>query len=665
MQDKKVIRSNSTRQTMQEKLKLSLAKKPTAFSLARQGLTTEELNKIIANVPEKTKNAIKQIASQPIIRRTTRNKPVRPAISPPLTHHKTHNLLVQNPISLPNSITYPTPPWFQINEKADVSIIIPLFKSEKVIADLINSLNLEEDKLKVEIIFVDDACPHNSKEAVLEACSKIKKPFGKIIVNAENSGFGRACNIGSKYANGDYLIFLNADTTVTKNWIKPMYDLFKTEEKVGIVGNLHLKEGGIWHGTIDSAGSEWNWRTMSFEHIGRHIYKGEHISAPFKPEAAPNEIMQLAEREMVTGCCFMIPKKLFEYVGCFNHNYRIGYWEDTELCLTVRQHGYKILFQPNSVIWHKLSHSSSGGHSFYHSNVEYFMNRWVNSNRIDKMVGNKRPDNHKVDSILIKRTGANGDVLLASGVLPALKNKYPEAKISFLTACYSVLVGNPFLHKVFFDNNVNGFQVIYNLDYYYEYRPKMSILEGYADAVGVDINDCKIHIRCDPVKIDLKDYIVVHAGRTDMWVGRNWKTENWTEIARRLKAEGHKIVLVGNQKDFELPFNIDMRGKTTATQLATVIKNAKFFLGIDSFPMHVAQALEKDGIVFFGSVSPDRILIPNSKIRPIFAKNLPCIGCHHRQKVPCIGTHVCERGDIACEKEITVDMLWEEVKKML
>ena len=188
-----------------------------------------------------------------------------------------------------------------------------MYKSHKVIVKQIEGWDLFDDGLKKEIIYVDDACPNRSHLQVVEAWKKrqseINRPIGKILINENNVGYGYACNIGAKHANGKYLIFLNADTTVTCNWIKPIYDRFEQDETIGLIGNLQLKPDKIH---VDSAGSEWLWSKGTFEHIGRHSLYGKPLPEAMKWADMPPEYKKPAEREMVTGCCFAVPKKLWD-----------------------------------------------------------------------------------------------------------------------------------------------------------------------------------------------------------------------------------------------------------------------------------------------------------------------------------------------------------------
>ncbi len=309
-----------------------------------------------------------------------------------------------------------TPKWFTNNEDVDVSIIVPMYRSSKVIQKQIQDWDHLDDGLSKEIIYVDDHCPNRSHESVMETWENRRQhlkghPVGKIIVSHNNRGYGQACNLGAKYARGKYLIFLNADVCVTPNWVRPMCDVFESDPQVGIVGNLQIQQRMKEARLVDSAGSMWLWRGSgggSFAHLGRNVHEGEWIDTPMSVDELPEDISQLGEREMVTGCCFMIPRSLFYEVEGFNEAYLIGYWEDSDLNLIVREKGYKIIFQPESQIFHLGGHSRGSAHSHIKRNREYFKYRWVSNGIIDDMVAKKRPERPSKKTL---RTMVPGEVV--------------------------------------------------------------------------------------------------------------------------------------------------------------------------------------------------------------------------------------------------------------
>lgn len=571
-------------------------------------------------------------------------------------------------------IIYPIPGKININQTPDISIIIPMYKSKKVIEDQIRRWPVTDLGLTTEIIYVDDKCPENSSQAVMQKW-KIrddhKNFYVKLIINSKNKGFGGACNVGAFHAKGKYLIFLNADTVPEPNWLKPIFHAFEQDEKIGIVGNLQLKEGGDQHGTIDGAGSEWLWGESNFLHIGRHILDGETLdNGPLFPEQLPQHLNSLSEREMVTGCCLAIRKDLFKNIGGFNERYRIGYWEDSEINMTVKEKGYRVVFVPNSIIWHKLSHAKVGKHDFHDLNKQHFMSKWDASGRLDALVKDKRPlKRPKVKKILVKREAANGDVLVAAGIIPALKNQYPEAEIHFCTSCPQVLKNNPYIDKTIDQyetfSNLHRYQRIIELDNVYERRPYTPIAEAYADEAGIRVEEMSYYVTSTELQsYHLPDqYIVFHAGTTN-WVGRNWISERFEEIAERLLDNNQHIVCIGQGSDRLVPCTLDLRSRISLFEMNYVIKQSKLFVGIDSMPMHIAQIYGVPGVAFFGSINP-KLRIYNNQMEGIVAPNLNCLGCHHRQMPPCTSLKICETGTFNCEKEVTTDQMWSSIERKL
>lgn len=379
MGGKKIVRQDATRRSVQDKLNEALAKKPTTSFLNSRGFAPS------GKVPESKERLI-----QRKVRNAKNNKrtSARPTKSEP-TFERT-------PFKPPGHKIVPVPDWFDSKGEIDVSIIVPCFKSQDYIREQIASWNLTDDGLKKEIIYVDDNCPFNTHVAVLDAWGQRRKeltaPVGKIIQNVKNGGFGCACNVGASHATGKYLLFLNADTVAKTNWVRPMYDAF-ADPGIGLVGNLQLRNDG----TIDSCGSEWCWKSSSFMHAGRYVFNKKRLNKPYTLETAPPELLIPHDVEMVTGACILIPKNLFDKIGGFDTEYRIGYWEDSELSMRVHSHGYRIRAIPDSRIIHKVGHTNSGAHAFIDQNRRLFHKRWVETGVMEGYLNGTRPDRKKVD----------------------------------------------------------------------------------------------------------------------------------------------------------------------------------------------------------------------------------------------------------------------------
>ena len=268
--------------------------------------------------------------------------------------------------------------------------------------------------------------------------------------------------------------------------------------------------------------------------------------------------------------------------------------------------------------------------------------------------------------ILVRRGEACGDVLLASGIAPALKKKTPGSLIFFQTRYPSVLAGNRFIDYVITGDMYRiKFDEVIDLNLCYERRPTVHIMQCYADAAEVSLEDCCLDIGRSPVQdFSISNYVVMHAGYKTGWPGRVWELESWAKIATHLRAAGVSVVCIGTKSDYLVPCDWDSRGLLEPSSLASLIAGSRLFIGIDSMPFHVAQAVNTASVVYFGSILPELRII-NGNVSAVAAKGLTCLGCHHRGVAPRTETGFCETGTKACESGLHWSEVWEVVRNRL
>lgn len=554
----------------------------------------------------------------------------------------------------------PTPDWFTCTEKVDVSVVVPLYKN--CISNIVETWDFFNDNLKVEIIFIDDNCPNNSGNNVLSSWQKrfdeIIKPIGKILRSSHTQGWGACCNAGAEAASGKFVVFLTPEVKLFPRWLSGLLKFLRNND-VACVGGLFVNE---LNDEVIEAGREWDSNNEKFLEIGSVTYRGKKINSPFKMNNVPFDIFKSGERQCISSNLFAIKREDFLNWGGFSRNIFNQNWSDADFCLTVLEKNKKIIYQPASRIYGEKKQEKIGVKS--KNDEALFYNKWILSNRLNAILNTDSQKNNAT-SILIKRQAAHGDVLVAAAVAPALKKKYPDSEIIFATDCPEVLQGNPWINKVVTECSERQFNLFINLDMAYEYRPKINFLKSFAENAGVEEKDCKLFLKTDPLEIELPEkYVVIHSSNS-LWAGRNWTSIKFDQISNRLQREGIKIVCVGTQNDHKpLCCDVDLRDQTSVQQLATIIKNCSFFIGTDSFPMHVAQTFDIPGIVFFGSILPETRLISKNMI-PVFAEGLKCLGCHHRKTVPCVATTTCEMGVQECITGVSVDRMWKYIQAFL
>jgi GT2 family glycosyltransferase len=136
-----------------------------------------------------------------------------------------------------------------IMERPFVSIIIVNFNGKHFLKDCLSTV-LETNYPNFEVIFVDNASTDKSVDFVNSKFNK-NKSF-KLITNRENLGFGPANNAGFKIAKGDYIVFLNNDTSVEPEWLATLVDAMENDATIGLASSLFLNMDGQ---TIQTAGT--------------------------------------------------------------------------------------------------------------------------------------------------------------------------------------------------------------------------------------------------------------------------------------------------------------------------------------------------------------------------------------------------------------------------
>ncbi|MEE8402961.1 MAG: glycosyltransferase family 2 protein, partial [Candidatus Hydrothermarchaeaceae archaeon] len=274
-------------------------------------------------------------------------------------------------------ITFPEPP-----ESPDVSIVIPVYNHCGYTYNCLKSV-LKNTRGPYEVVVVDDASKDRTPE-LLKSAENVR-----VVVNEENLGFVESCNAGVKAANGRYVFFLNNDAFVTENWLEPLMEAME-RDKVGAVGSKLVYPDG----KMQEAGSI-IWKDASSQNYGRG-------DDPEKPE-----YNFVREVDYCSGAALLVRRDLFEKIGGFDARFSPGYYEETDLCFSLRKMGYRVLYQPRSVVIHFEAVTSgtditSGVRKYLVLNREKFLEKWS-----DVLEGRYDPDPSNQFSARHARKGKN------------------------------------------------------------------------------------------------------------------------------------------------------------------------------------------------------------------------------------------------------------------
>lgn len=221
-----------------------------------------------------------------------------------------------------------------------VSIIIVNWNGKKYLEKCLSSLRAQNYK-KVETILVDNGSADDSVSWVRE-----KFPEVKIIENDKNLGFAQANNIGYESSKGAYVLFLNNDTEVKKDFLIELVKVLEENKEIGgAQGKIFLMGQP---NRLDSVGAFLT-PTGFLYHFG--------VRKKDSPKYSKRIYIHTAK-----GACMMFKRKVLEKVKVegeiFDQRY-FAYFEESDLCHRVWLAGYKIVFVPNSVIYHEMGATSS------------------------------------------------------------------------------------------------------------------------------------------------------------------------------------------------------------------------------------------------------------------------------------------------------------------
>ncbi len=218
-------------------------------------------------------------------------------------------------------------------EKPLVSVIIINYNGKHHLKDCFNSLyNLNYNMDDVEFILVDN----NSQDDSLKFVKNNYKGV-KIIQLKKNYGFASGNNIGARKSTGKYIVLLNNDTCVDKNWLSELITVAESSEKIGIVASkiYTFKNKNV----INVAGSYGD-RCLITDCTGRKKIDNQYYSI---------------QRDILFACgaAMLIKRELYSKIGLFDPSYFM-YCEDLDLSIRSWIYGYKVVIAPKSKIYHKI-----------------------------------------------------------------------------------------------------------------------------------------------------------------------------------------------------------------------------------------------------------------------------------------------------------------------
>lgn len=226
---------------------------------------------------------------------------------------------------------------------AEAGVVIPVLGMVDYTIGCLDGLRRHGEGVSM-VVVVDNG----STDGTADALSR--RPDVTVIRNPENLGCAAAWNQGARAVPAEWVAILNNDVLLTPGWLSGLLE-FAEEEGADIVSPA-IREG-------------------------ERNYDVEAYAVEFV-----RRMGGVTRRGVADGICFLVRRKVFDTIGYFDENFRIGQFEDADFFRRAREAGFRLATTGRSFIHHFGSvtqDSLRGSRSmrpYEAENREYFRKKW-------------------------------------------------------------------------------------------------------------------------------------------------------------------------------------------------------------------------------------------------------------------------------------------------
>ena len=230
--------------------------------------------------------------------------------------------------------------------KMAVDVVLVNWNAGRLLVEAVTSIAQYHSNLVSSVIVVDNASTDNSLERI-ETLADL--PFPLLLVhNAENRGFGAACNQGATLATSEYLLFLNPDTRLFEHSLSFPLAFMEdaNNQSVGICGLQLIDE----RGEISRSCARFPTASMIFYKIsGLDKLFPARFQSYFMDEWGHSENREV---DHVIGAFFLLRRRMFERLNGFDERFFV-YLEDLDFSLRAKKAGWASYYLADARAYHK------------------------------------------------------------------------------------------------------------------------------------------------------------------------------------------------------------------------------------------------------------------------------------------------------------------------
>ena len=217
-----------------------------------------------------------------------------------------------------------------------ISIIIPHYNNYQILNDCLQSLYKSELN-NTQIIIVNNNSTDDSIEKITNQFLDLK-----VVSTKTNKGYAGGCNFGAKYADGDYIVFLNNDTVVDQKWLIELIKLMDEKPTIASIQPKIMNKNNPQ--IFDYAGASGGF-------IDKYCYpftRGRIFNTIETDDSQYDDIKRIF---WASGTGFITRKSIFNKLGGFDETL-FAHMEEIDYHWKCQLNGYNVYINPKSIIYH-------------------------------------------------------------------------------------------------------------------------------------------------------------------------------------------------------------------------------------------------------------------------------------------------------------------------
>ena len=217
-----------------------------------------------------------------------------------------------------------------------VSVVVISYNQWPLTERCLQSLVMHSERNSTDIVVVDNASQDDTPSQ-LQAWAALDPEHRRVVLNADNKGFGPAVNQGLALAQGEYLAVLNNDIVVSPGWARGLRRHLQTRPQLGMLCPI-----------TNNIGNE-----------AQVALAGHSVSDVFESAQAYTlrKTGQFLPLHVCAFFCVMMHRRTYETVGPMDEQFVPGFFEDDDYCLRIKALGLELGCAEDVFVYHELSAS--------------------------------------------------------------------------------------------------------------------------------------------------------------------------------------------------------------------------------------------------------------------------------------------------------------------